>query len=112
MAADRAKAVQRLQSSLKLQRLVLMARHSLPKLLVETQLLLAEMDLEKGDITAAAALFQPLVEAAKAAQPAKPETLDHTTLASTWGRSAPRWRPTTSRGVRRRHDAHDAGPRY
>ncbi|MHB1036939.1 MAG: hypothetical protein ACYC35_20095 [Pirellulales bacterium] len=77
LAANRAKALERLTSSLDLQRKTVEAGKPLPRAVMETQLLLAEVHLEGGQADKAAPLLQPLVDAFKGA---KNQSLDNLTL--------------------------------
>jgi cellulose synthase operon protein C len=77
MAADRGKAIERLEASLAVLHKAIEPGKPLPKHFVDSQLLLAEIRLEAGEMKQAAALYQPLVEALKAE---KPKTFDETTL--------------------------------
>ena len=77
MAADRGKAIQRLQTALAILGKAVEPAGPLPEHFAEAQLLLAEIRAEGGEMREAAALYRPLVDAAKAA---KLKTLDETTL--------------------------------
>jgi tetratricopeptide (TPR) repeat protein len=77
MAADRGKAIQRLQTALAILGKAVEPGGPLPEHFAEAQLLLAEIRAEGGEMREAAALYRPLVDAAKAT---KPKTLDETTL--------------------------------
>ncbi len=76
MADDRAKAVERLESGLAAIKKQTEPDKAAPKTTADTQLLLAELRLEGGEAKEAAALYQPLVDAIKAA---KPQSFDETT---------------------------------
>jgi cellulose synthase operon protein C len=67
-AADRQKAVKLSTESLAVQRKKLEADKALPKALIETQLLLAETEMEANKPEQAAALLQPLFDALKTAK--------------------------------------------
>jgi tetratricopeptide (TPR) repeat protein len=76
MAADRAKAVERLSAGLEI--LKRQARAGgLSQSFIAAQALLAEIRSEGGDAEGAAALYQPLIDALRAE---RPKTLDETTL--------------------------------
>jgi hypothetical protein len=77
MAADRQKAIQRLEAGLAVLRKRIEPGKPLPERLADTQLLLAEIRAEGGEAREAAALYQPLVDAVKAA---KPKSLDETMI--------------------------------
>ena len=77
MAADRAKAVERLTTALNILQRELEPGRPLPKYMLETQLLLAEVYNEGGDAKQAAALYQPLVDLVKAE---KPQAFDANTI--------------------------------
>ena len=76
MAADRAKAVERLTDGLELLRKEANSG-GLPKSFIAAQMLLAEIRYEGGDAKGAAALYQPLIDLVSAE---KPQTLDEDTL--------------------------------
>ena len=69
MDADLDRALRNLETGLKLQQKKVVPGEQLPRPLVETQLLLAEIKLGGGDAREAAALLQPLVDAFAAAKP-------------------------------------------
>ena len=77
MAADRGKAIQRLQAALAVLDKAVEPGKPLPEHFAEAQLLLAEIRAEGGEMREAAALYRPLVDAVKAA---KPQTLDETMI--------------------------------
>ena len=77
LTADLDKARQALAESLELQRKTLEAGKPLPRQAIETQLLLAEIAVESGNMQDAATLYQPLVEAIKGT---KPEEVDNLVL--------------------------------
>jgi cellulose synthase operon protein C len=77
MTADRDKAIQRLEAGLSVLRKEVEPGKPLPTHFVDSQLLLAEIRSEGGEIKQAAALYQPLVEAIKAE---KPKGFDETTV--------------------------------
>ncbi|MGD0382377.1 MAG: hypothetical protein ABSA77_02570 [Thermoguttaceae bacterium] len=74
MDADLNRALRNLETGLKLQQKKVVPGEQLPRPLVETQLLLAEIKLSGGDAREAAALLQPLVDVVAAA---KPEEMDN-----------------------------------
>jgi hypothetical protein len=76
MAADRAKAVERLTSGLEILKRQADAGTA-SKAFIDAQLLLAEIRYEGGDAEGAAALYQPLVDITTTE---KPQTLDEGTL--------------------------------
>jgi hypothetical protein len=69
MDADLDRALKNLNAGLKLQQKKVVPGEQLPRPLVETQLLLAEIKLGGGDAREAADLLQPLVDAVAAAKP-------------------------------------------
>lgn len=73
MAADRGKAVQRLQTALAILNKAVEPGRPLPEHFADAQLLLAEIRVEAGEMREAAALYQPLVDAITADHP---KTLD------------------------------------
>ena len=77
MAADRGKAEQCLGAALDIFKKQFEPGKPMPRYMLETQLLAAEMHNEAGQPKEAAALYQPLVEAVKAA---KPQTFDNNTI--------------------------------
>lgn len=77
IASDQEKAVQRLESGLAMLRKQAQPGRPLPKYLVDTQLLLAEILFKTGQPQKAAAFYQPLVDIIKAE---KPQSLDGTTV--------------------------------
>ncbi len=77
MAADRGKAIQRLQAALAVLNKAVEPGKPLPEHFADAQLLLAEIRAEGGEMREAAALYRPLVDAVKAA---KPQTLDETMI--------------------------------
>ena len=77
MAADRGKAIQRLQAALAVLNKAIEPDKLLPEHFADAQLLLAEIRAEGGEMREAAALYRPLVDAVKAA---KPQTLDETMI--------------------------------
>ena len=77
MAAHRAKAVECLNAGLEALKKKVEPGRPLPKFYLETQVQLAEIRFEGGEIKEAAAIYQPLVELLKAE---KPQALDNTTL--------------------------------
>ena len=77
MAANRAKAVERLTTALDILKKQVQPGKPLPKYMLETQLLLAEVYNEGGEAKQAADLYQPLVDAIKAE---KPQSFDNNTI--------------------------------
>jgi hypothetical protein len=77
MAANRAKAIERLGAALAVLNKSVEPGKPLPERFAEAQLLLAELRADGGEMREAAALYRPLVDAIKAA---KPKTLDETML--------------------------------
>lgn len=77
MAADRDKAIERLQAALAILNKSVEPGRPLPEHFADAQLLLAEIHVENGEMPTAAALYQPLVDALKAA---RPKTLDETMI--------------------------------
>jgi len=77
MAADRGKAIQRLEAGLAVLNKSVEPGKPLPERFADAQLLLAEIRAEGGEMREAAALYQPLVDAVKAA---KPRSLDETMI--------------------------------
>jgi tetratricopeptide (TPR) repeat protein len=77
MAADRGKAEHCLGAALDIFKKQFEPGKPMPRYMLETQLLAAEMHNEAGQPKEAAALYQPLVEAVKAA---KPQTFDNNTI--------------------------------
>ena len=69
MAANRAKAVERLTTALNILKKQYEPGKPLPKYMLDTQLLLAEVYNEGGEAKEAAALYQPLVDLIKAEKP-------------------------------------------
>jgi hypothetical protein len=74
MDADLDKAMRNLEDSVKLQRKKLAPGETLSRSLIESQLLLAEIKLSRGDAQEAAGILQPLVEAVRGS---KPEDIDN-----------------------------------
>ena len=77
MAANRAKAQQRLAAALEIFRKQFEPGKPMPKYMLETQLLLAEIHNEGGEAQQAAALYRPLVDFIKAE---KSQTFDANTV--------------------------------
>jgi hypothetical protein len=77
MAADRNKAIERLQAGLSVLGKQVERGKPLPKHFVDSQLLLAEIRSEGGEMKEAAALYRPLVDAVKGE---KPKGFDETTV--------------------------------
>lgn len=77
MAADREKAIKRLNSSLSAFQKVYEPGRPMPKYMPETQRLLADVYNESGQAKEAVALYQPLIDNIKAE---KPQTLDPDTI--------------------------------
>jgi tetratricopeptide (TPR) repeat protein len=77
MAADLAKAIERVNSGLEILKTKNDAGHPLPEYYLDMQLLLAEIRIENGQAKEAAALYQPMVDLIEAE---RPQTLDATTL--------------------------------
>lgn len=77
MAADRDKALQRLDAGLAELNRDIAPGKPLPEHFADLQLLLAEIRLEGGEMKQAATLYQPLIDAIKAE---KPKSLDDTTI--------------------------------
>ncbi len=77
MNADREQAMKALKTSVQLQEEKWVKTDPMPAPLIETKLLLAELLLEGGDAKAAAAQFQPLIDAV---DKSKPKSLNETML--------------------------------
>jgi tetratricopeptide (TPR) repeat protein len=81
MVANRAKAVERLQTALNILKRRYAPGGLMPPYLLETQLLLGEIDLEGGNAKEAAAMFQPLIDSMQAEKSnAKTKTFDASEL--------------------------------
>ena len=103
MAADRAKAIQRLQAGLAILNREVEPGKPLPKYFADTQLLLAEIRSEGGEMKQAAALYQPLVDAIKAEKPQESRRHDAPRFPRRRAGVLPPWasstRPATSSAV-------------
>jgi len=77
MTADRGKAIRRLEAGLAVLNKPVAPGKPLPERFADAQLLLAEIRAEGGEMREAAALYQPLVDAVKAANP---RSLDETMI--------------------------------
>jgi tetratricopeptide (TPR) repeat protein len=77
MAANRAKAQERLATAVETLQKQKEPGQPMPRAMVQSQLLMAEMHNEAGEFKEAAALYQPLVDAVKAEQP---KNLDSDTI--------------------------------
>jgi hypothetical protein len=80
MAANRAKTAERLQTALGALKSEAAPGKPMPKYMLETQLLLAEVRNEEGEARQAAALYQSLVDRIQAEQAEKPQPFDTNTI--------------------------------